>query len=398
MGMNETTAQERPTLLIIDDEAGPRESLRIVFKDRYDCTIATSGRDGIEYARTHPIDAAILDIKMPDISGVEVLRQIKEIDPNIECVMLTGFETIETARAAVRYGAADYLSKPFDVFAVRELLEKCLARRQNKRDAEKSLQALRQMNEELGHELSQNKRAVTASVLSAGVVHELNSPLAIIAGYTELLGRDLSKIQGNDANSAKIQQRLATILQEIDRCKTITRRFLSFARTSQGEKQDIEVAKLIEDAASLVKAHPANRCAEISHAADPALHLIGPTADYLQIFINLGVNALHAMDGKGKLHFAAERVTEVPGDCQFVAKTFNKLVPAVKISVADTGCGILPENLQKVFQPYFTTKSEGTGLGLAIICELVGNSHGAIHVQSTVGQGTTFTVYLPQTA
>src|SRR5208283_453208 len=114
--------KNKPTLLIVDDEAGPRESLRIVFKDRCQCAIATCGRDGIDYARKNRVDAAILDIKMPDVSGVEVLRELKEIDPNIECIMLTGYETIETARAAVRYGAADYLNKPFDVFSVREVL------------------------------------------------------------------------------------------------------------------------------------------------------------------------------------------------------------------------------------------------------------------------------------
>src|ERR1700693_5085567 len=121
-----TPGKAKPVLLIVDDEAGPRESLRIVFKDRYQCAVATCGRDGIDYARKNRVDAAILDIKMPDISGVEVLRELKEIDPNIECIMLTGYETIETARAAVRHGAADYLNKPFDVFFVRELLEKCL--------------------------------------------------------------------------------------------------------------------------------------------------------------------------------------------------------------------------------------------------------------------------------
>ena len=125
-------AAERPTLLIVDDEPGPRESLRIVFKDRYNCVMATCGREGIEYARTHAVDAAVLDIKMPDLSGVDVLRELKEIDPDIECVMLTGYETIETARAAVRYGAADYLNKPFDVFSVREVLDKCMKRRQEK--------------------------------------------------------------------------------------------------------------------------------------------------------------------------------------------------------------------------------------------------------------------------
>ena len=176
------TATEKPTLLIVDDEPGPRESLRIVFKDRYQCAIAICGRDGIDFARKNHVDAAILDIKMPDISGVEVLRELKDIDPNIECIMLTGYETVETARAAVRYGAADYLNKPFDVFFVRELLEKCMARRQRKIAMEESLRTLQKMNEELSRGLADSNRAVTANVLSAGVIHEMNNPLAIVAG------------------------------------------------------------------------------------------------------------------------------------------------------------------------------------------------------------------------
>src|SRR5437879_6103823 len=206
----------KPTLLIVDDEAGPRESLRIVFKDRYNCAVATCGREGVEYAKTHTIDAAILDIKMPDISGVDVLRTLKELDPNIECVMLTGYETIETARAAVRYGAADYLNKPFDVFLVRELMEKCMARRQRKVAAEQSLLTLRKVNEELTHSLAASNRAVTASVLSAGVVHEINNPLSIIAGYAYLLSRELNEVGAGDADAAQgVQLRLATIQREV---------------------------------------------------------------------------------------------------------------------------------------------------------------------------------------
>src|SRR2546428_8793043 len=171
-GQAPTQKQEKPTLLIVDDEAGPRESLRIVFKDRYQCAVATCGREGIEFARNNRVDAAILDIKMPDISGVDVLRELKQIDPNIECVMLTGYETLETARAAVRHGAADYLNKPFDVFFVRELMEKCLARRQRKVATEETMKSLQKMNEDLSRALTQSDRAVAASLLSAGVIHE----------------------------------------------------------------------------------------------------------------------------------------------------------------------------------------------------------------------------------
>ncbi len=389
----------KPTLLIVDDEAGPRESLRIVFKDRFNCAIATCGREGVEYARAHPVDAAILDIKMPDMSGVDVLKEIKEIDANTECIMLTGYETLETARAAIRFGASDYLHKPFDVFFIRDLLDKCIARRRQKRTAEETLKSLQQMNEELSRELAQQNRAVTAGVISAGVVHELNNPLTIIAGYAQLLSRDLAAVQAGEAGghaSQNIQQRLANIQREIDRCKDISRRFLGFSRTRHAAPETIGVAFLIEDAAALVKAHPANKGVAIAHeVADPELKIKAFPGEILQILINLAVNALEAMNGKGQLRLSAAAATS-PADLAYRAPEFDPQKPLVKLSVTDTGPGIVPETVQKIFQPYFTTKQQGTGLGLAIVSELINHYAGAVEVQSVPGQSTTFNVYLPR--
>ena len=391
------TAAAKPTLLIVDDEAGPRESLRIVFKDRCQCVVTTCGREGIDYARSHPIDAAILDIKMPDMSGVDVLREIKKIDPNIECIMLTGYETIETARAAVRYGAADYLNKPFDVFAMRDLMDRCLERRRQRQAAEESLRSLQDMNGELTTALAQSNRAVAAGVLSAGVIHEMNSPLSIIAGYSQLLERDLAALGTmTEANGQKIQQRLAGIQREIDRCKEIATRFLGFSRMTQSTTEIVEVSRLLDDTAALLKAHPANRSAEIAVAAiDPAWKLSVHPTEIVQVMINLGVNALQAMNGRGTLGFSAERAAAPPAAPAFRSPSFDPKRPLVKIAVSDTGCGISPENLQKLFVPYFTTRTQGTGLGLAIVCELIGKYGGLIDVQSTPGQGSTFALFLP---
>jgi signal transduction histidine kinase len=388
---------ERPTLLIVDDEPGPRESLRIVFKDRYNCVMATCGREGIEYARTHPVDAAVLDIKMPDLSGVDVLRELKEIDPDIECVMLTGYETIETARAAVRYGAADYLNKPFDVFSVREVLDKCMKRRQEKLATEENFRTLERTNDQLAGELAQLSRAVEAGVLSAGVVHEMNNPLAIIAGYADLLGRDLASLNVSDQETSRqVRQRLTSIQREIDRCKDIARRFLNFSRGTQETQETVSGRKLLEDAAALIKAHPANRSAEIrSTAGDPDPAFTVNPAEILQVLINLGVNGLHAMNGGGTLELSTALVTSVPSELAFRPESFDPQKPLAKIVVADSGAGIERENISKIFQPYFTSKKEGTGLGLAIVCELVARYGGAIDVQSTVGHGSTFSVYLP---
>ena len=390
--------KNRPTLLIVDDEAGPRESLRIVFKDRFNCVVATGGWEGVNYAREHHVDLAILDIKMPDLTGIEVLERLKEIDPYIECVMLTGYETVETARAAVRLGAADYLNKPFDVFLIREVLDKCLARRQRRRATEESLATLHRINEELTGALSQATQQMRATgVSSASVVHEMNNPLAIIAGYAQLLERDLNKLTALEpATRDQVHQRLESIQKEIQRCKNIAQQFLKFARQPATAAEPVLVASLLEDACTLLRAHLANRSAVVTwKITDPDLRIQAHAAEMLQVLINLGVNALHAMNGDGLIRFSAEAVTELPVSHAFRSANFNPDRPHVKITVADTGSGIPAENLAKIFEPYFTTKSEGTGLGLVIVCQIVSQHAGAVDVQSVVGQGTAFTLYLP---
>jgi len=395
-----TASARRPLLLIVDDEPGPRESLRIVFKDRYECLLATCGQDGIELARQRSVDAAILDIRMPDLTGIEVLRELKAIDPDIECVMLTGYETVETARAAVHYGAAEYLNKPFDVFAIREVIENCLARRQHNRDIEADLEALRQKNEKLSGTLAARARANVADVLSASIVHELNNPLSIIAGYTQLLNRDLTKLtSGDTAVTQHMQQRIAAIQRELQRCKQMAERFLQFSRSPNSPTENVNVASLLEDIALLLHAHPAGKQISIqARSLSPSLAVRAVSAEIMQILMNLGINALQSMNGAGTLHFIAERADQPSTHCVYRSDGYDPQQPHVRISVSDTGSGIAPENIHQVFVPNFTTKTHGNGLGLAVVSELINKYSGAIEIISAIGQGTTFNVYLPLAA
>ena len=113
----ETTAtpKRRGTLLIVDDEEGPRQSLRVIFKDDYDLLMAEDGPTAIELAQKNKIDVAVLDIRMAGMSGIEVLERLKYVNPDIEAIMMTAFETTDTIRQALRLRACDYINKPFDI-------------------------------------------------------------------------------------------------------------------------------------------------------------------------------------------------------------------------------------------------------------------------------------------
>src|SRR5688500_5653670 len=112
-------AGSMPTMLVVDDEEGPRQSVRVLFKDEFNVLQASDGPSAIALAQSHPIDVAVLDIRMQGMSGVEVLERLKFLDPSIEVVMMTAFETADTMRQALRLRACDYINKPFDIETMR---------------------------------------------------------------------------------------------------------------------------------------------------------------------------------------------------------------------------------------------------------------------------------------
>jgi len=113
-------------ILIVDDELGIRESLKLILEKDYDVDIATNCQECLEYLKQNPVELVLLDIKMPRVSGIETLKQIKSINPNIKIVMVTGYKSVETATEAIHAGASDYVVKPFSSKDILEAVEKIL--------------------------------------------------------------------------------------------------------------------------------------------------------------------------------------------------------------------------------------------------------------------------------
>src|SRR5271156_4785658 len=124
-----TPAKRRGTLLIVDDEDGPRQSLRVIFKDDYDLLMAEDGPTAIDIAQENEIDVAVLDIRLAGMSGIEVLERLKYVTPNLEAIMITAFETTDTIRQALRLRACDYINKPFDLPTIRAAVGQAMQRR-----------------------------------------------------------------------------------------------------------------------------------------------------------------------------------------------------------------------------------------------------------------------------
>ena len=121
--------RRRGFLLVVDDEDGPRQSLRVIFQDEYHVLMAADGPSAIEIAQKQRVDVAVLDIRMAGMSGIEVLERLKYVDPSIEVIMITAFETTDTMRQALRLRACDYINKPFDLGTMRAAVAGAMQRR-----------------------------------------------------------------------------------------------------------------------------------------------------------------------------------------------------------------------------------------------------------------------------
>jgi signal transduction histidine kinase len=407
---SDTGERVRRTLLIVDDEEGPRQSLRVVFKDDYELLLASNGQDAINLATKHRINAAVLDIRMTGMSGTELLEKLKVIQPAIEVIMLTAYETVDTVRQALRLGACDYLNKPFDVATIRKAVATAMERHSFADAIRANNEKLAALKVELQDQKLQEEIVRTRGEIYASIIHDINGPLTIISGFIQIINQrmgDSDRLEGEDMDM--VRDRLKRITRQVGNCIEISHRYLSFMRQQPTALAPISVKQILDDLRELLNAHPckgANTLKVHVLAQDVELQING--TDLIQILLNLAINALqcspdpHLVDVAGKLLETGvdfSGLHDGPSDRILYGQGFVNTPPLLQLSVRDDGPGIPPDVLPKVFQPYFTTKppGKGTGLGLAIVHRLLKEARGCLHVHSKAGEGTTFNIYLPAT-
>ena len=405
--------KRRGTLLIVDDEDGPRQSLRVIFKDEYDLLMADDGPSAIELAQKNEIDVAVLDIRMAGMSGIEVLERLKYVNPNIEAIMMTAFETTDTIRQALRLRACDYINKPFDIATIRGAVGQAMQRRRLEGEIHSSAEKVQELLTELQEQRIEEQIAKTRGDIYASIIHDINGPLTVISGFVQVLNQRLntahaSRMELEDLEF--IKDRLRIIARQVGNCVEISRRYLGFLRRQSDEHAPrVSVNQLLHDLDQLVRVHPS--LLENEFSATPLAEDIGVKingTDLIQVSLNLTVNAFQCAPLPHRVEVGGEVVRspldlklfkDGPNDRLLNVENMENTAPLVKLWVRDNGPGIPPEVLPKIFHPYFTTKGpkQGTGLGLNIVQRLVKEASGMLHVHTRPGEGTIFTIYLPAT-
>ena len=406
-GDSTTFRKRRGTLLVVDDEDGPRQSLRVIFKDEYDMLMAEDGPTAIELAQKHPIDVAVLDIRMAGMSGIEVLERLKYVNPNIEVIMMTAFETTDTIRQALRLRACDYINKPFDLATIRAAVSQAMQRRTLESEIHSSAEKVQELLSELQNQKVEEQIAKTRGDIYASIIHDINGPLTVISGFVQVLNQRLNRNSRLEMEDLEfIKDRLRIIARQVGNCVEISRRYLGFLRRQSEEAPRVSVNQLFKDLEQLIRVHPGRSDNEFSvqpMAEDLGVKMNG--TDVIQILLNLAVNAFQCAPLSHRVEVGGEILREPlnltafkdgPNDRLLNVESMDNTAPLVKLWVRDTGPGIPVEVLPKIFQPYFTTKGprQGTGLGLNIVQRLIKEGKGALHVHTRPGEGTTFTIYL----
>lgn len=237
--------------------------------------------------------------------------------------------------------------------------------------------------------LRQSEKMESLGRLAGGIAHDFNNILAAIHGYGELLANDLPR-------TSEMSDYVAHLLKASRRARDLVRQILAFSRKSDIEHLSIDLRDVVEDAVRFLRASLPSTVEVVKRVPSTPVTILGDTSQISQVLLNLGSNAEYAMraSGHGRLEVALE---EIELDAERANALGTLPGPHAHLSVSDTGGGISASVLSKIFEPFFTTKpvGEGTGMGLAVVHGIVHAHGGSVQVDSTLGVGTTFDVYLP---
>ncbi len=360
-------------VLVIDDEALITDSFRLVLEaEGYTVETAASGVQALAAVDASDWDCAFVDLVLPDMDGLELLRQIRARRPGLPAVVITGHGSGLRGFAAREAGAYAFLEKPGDMTPEKILtvLATALARRR----AEQELEAAR-------HQVAMSEKLSTLGTLVSGVAHEIRTPLTYVTNNLFLIRQRLEHAARTRPELAGLVDEVArygkAALDGVARIDRLVEDLRRFARRDEGGPVEADLRDVVGVAVDLFRATRRGRIevrAELRSV--PCLRL--ETGQVQQVVLNLLTNAAESMPSGGLVRITTRAV---PGGGE--------------IEIEDHGDGIAPDVQDRLFHPFFTTKAEGTGLGLSISQRIIESHGGHIRFESHVGRGTTFFVFLP---
>jgi signal transduction histidine kinase len=375
--MGETTAN----VLVIDDEVGMREGCRRALTP-YEFQVATAehGVEGLRKLREGRFDLVLLDAMMPGMSGLELLDHIHEQDPDIICVMITGYATVDLAAQAMKQGAHDFLPKPFTSDELLEVVQRGVEERRRRlllrqeREREEEARQLERTQQEIA------KIDAIESRFMLVIVHELRNPAGVLKNYLQLMRAGYVDDDEWDEYLEKLDLRAGQLLNMLDD-------LLELAHLKGDAKpskfQAVAAADILEEVERKLRPAAEAKGLEFDVRIQARPTILTQIGHLRSLWTHLIDNAIRYTP-RGQV-----RVTLTEREDQMIS------------TITDTGIGISTEELTRIFQEFYRSESAraevevGTGLGLSIVDQILKVHQGRVLVDSIPGEGTTFSVYLP---
>ena len=372
------------SILVIDDERGIREGCRRALAPLgYRVEASDTGAAGLRMLQEGSYDLVLLDLMMPGMSGMEALGRIREIDPDIVVIIITGYATVESAVETIKKGAYDFISKPFTaddlILVVNQGLDHRHLSLENRR-----LRNIEEEARELGRAKAElEKLDAMKSRFMLTVAHELRAPIAAIQGY---LGLILDGYAGDDAQEMveSAHRRCGELLDSLQDLLILAH---MKEKATEVKKTTVPVAQTLEEVTSLLRAEAELKGLTLEVQISNRPEMLADAEHLRQLWTNLISNGIKYTPRGGK-----------------VVVSLDQKDGHVVGTVSDTGVGIAADDIPRIWEEFYRTTQaknmgeHGTGLGLPIVRQIVETYGGTIDVESELGQGTTFRFTLPQAA
>ena len=356
-------AKEKRKILIVDDEKDIVDTINdILIEEGFETFLSYDGKDALKKIKEHSPELVLLDCYLPEMLGIDVLKEIRKVDEDTTVIMMTGRGEEQLAVSLMKAGASDYLKKPLGKFTLLSAVKDVLRKK------------------DINREIVQSERLLLLGELFPFVAHEIRNPLHAIGGA-------LTIIQKRTNRDSLIEQSINVIYEEINRLNNFVKECLDFSNPSDPSKfTSTDVNDIITSSLDLMTPVLQDLSKKITVFLSlqedlPSVHT--NFNEIKQVFLNIIKNSVEAIDNEGEF-----RVTT-----KYNPKYSRKFIA---IEFSDNGKGINEEILKKIFDPFFTTKPGGNGLGLPVCKRIISENHqGTITIKSKEGKGTTVIIRLP---
>ena len=372
-------------VLVVDDEPGIREGCRRALTPQgFEVEMAENGPSGLHKLQEGVFDILLLDAMMPGMSGLEMLHHVRQLYPELICIMITGYATVELAVQAMRDGAHDFIAKPFTSGLLLEVMNRELDHQRLKREA----QRVKNLEEEIRGltrvKAEMEKLAAIESRFMLTMVHVLRAPVAILQNSVQLIKKGYVPPEELPQVLERTDLRAGELLAILDDILLLSR-----LKEGLGSKpaEPVPLAEVLEAVRSSFQEEALGRQVTILTEVADCPVLLGNPDHFRLLWRQLLSNAIQYTPQGGRITLSLKT---------------NSHEKQVQGTVSDTGIGIATEEIPRIFEVFYRSdaaksiKETGTGLGLPIIQQILSLYGGTIEIDSTPGEGSSFRFTLPQ--